>query len=147
MPRLSRSGLLTIPGIGLALLPKLACPMCWPLYAGILSSLGLGFLIGTAYLVPITIGFLAAAVVALGSRAKQRRGFGPLAIGIGGSAAILLGKFWADSILATYGGVIVLVAASIWNVWPRRLAAACSCNPKRQGEKSGSVGDYQEQER
>src|SRR5262249_18755610 len=65
------------PGIGFALLPKLACPMCWPLYAGILSSLGLGFLIGTTYLVPLTIGFLAAALVVLGFRAKQRRGFGP----------------------------------------------------------------------
>lgn len=111
MPRLSRSGLLTIPGIGFALLPKLACPMCWPLYAGILSSLGLGFLIGTAYLVPITIGFLAVALVALGFRAKRRRGFGPLAIGSVGSAAVPLGKFWANSIVATCGGVIVLVTA------------------------------------
>src|SRR6185436_814844 len=36
--RLWRQALLTIPGIGVALLPKLACPLCWPAYAGILSS-------------------------------------------------------------------------------------------------------------
>ena len=40
----------SIPGIGVALLPKLFCPLCWPLYAGIVSSVGLGFLIGTTYL-------------------------------------------------------------------------------------------------
>ena len=136
MRRVSRSGLLTIPGIGFALLPKLACPMCWPLYAGILSSLGLGFLIGTTYLVPLTIGFLAAALVVLGFRAKQRRGFGPLAIGIVGSAAILFGKFRADSIVVAHGGVIALVAASIWNIWPRSVAAPCPCNPQQHSEKS-----------
>ena len=136
MRRVSRSGLLTIPGIGFALLPKLACPMCWPLYAGTLSSLGLGFLIGTTYLVPLTIGFLAAALVVLGFRAKQRRGFGPLAIGIVGSAAILFGKFRADSIVVAHGGVIALVAASIWSIWPRSVAAPCPCNPQQHSEKS-----------
>ena len=128
MRRVSRSGLLTIPGIGFALLPKLACPMCWPLYAGILSSLGLGFLIGTAYLVPLTIGFLAAALVVLGFRAKRRRGFGPLAIGIVGSAVIFFGKFRADSSVVAYGGVIVLLTASIWNIWPRSVPPPSHCN-------------------
>ena len=33
-----------VPGIGAALLPKLACPACWPAYAGFLTSVGLGFL-------------------------------------------------------------------------------------------------------
>jgi hypothetical protein len=36
-----------LPGIGVSLLPKLICPMCWPAYAGIVSALGLGFLIST----------------------------------------------------------------------------------------------------
>jgi hypothetical protein len=70
-----RQGLLTIPGIGVALLPKLACPLCWPLYAGIVSSLGLGFLISTTYLLPLTIGFLSLTVAVLAFQAKQRRGY------------------------------------------------------------------------
>lgn len=53
MMRAWKQSALTIPGIGVALLPKLICPLCWPLYAGIVSSVGLGFLIGTAYLLPI----------------------------------------------------------------------------------------------
>jgi hypothetical protein len=40
-----KQGLLATPGIGVPLLPKLMCPLCWPAYAGLLSTLGLGFLI------------------------------------------------------------------------------------------------------
>jgi mercuric ion transport protein len=69
------------------MLPKLLCPMCWPLYAGIVSSLGLGFLIGTAYLLPITSAFLILTVAILGFRARQRRGFGPFLIGLVASGA------------------------------------------------------------
>jgi len=65
------------PGVGAALLPKVACPACWPAYAGLLSALGLGFLMETRYLLPLTIGFLALALGAIGWRARSRRGFGP----------------------------------------------------------------------
>jgi len=41
--------LTSLPGIGAALLPNATCPACWPVYAGILSSLGLGFLMTGAY--------------------------------------------------------------------------------------------------
>ena len=47
-----RSSLATLPGIGLAFLPKIACPACWPAYAGLLSSLGLGFLLDVRWLFP-----------------------------------------------------------------------------------------------
>jgi mercuric ion transport protein len=33
-----------LPGIGVSLMPKLICPLCWPAYAGLLSAVGLGFL-------------------------------------------------------------------------------------------------------
>ena len=29
-----KQNLLAAPGIGLSLLPKIACPVCWPAYAG-----------------------------------------------------------------------------------------------------------------
>jgi len=78
MSRVWKQGLLSLPGIGLSALPKLACPACWPAYAGLLSSLGLGFLISTAYLLPLTAVFLALAPAALAFRAKSRGGLGPL---------------------------------------------------------------------
>jgi hypothetical protein len=44
MNRAWKQSLMTIPGVGMSLVPKLACPSCWPAYAGLLSSVGLGFL-------------------------------------------------------------------------------------------------------
>src|SRR5205085_2315663 len=58
MTRTWKQGLLAMPGIGVALLPKLFCPLCWPLYAGVVSSVGLGFLVATTYLIPIPSAFL-----------------------------------------------------------------------------------------
>ncbi|HUS05407.1 MAG TPA: hypothetical protein VMZ52_03880 [Bryobacteraceae bacterium] len=105
MTRTWKQTLLTVPGIGVALLPKLACPACWPLYAGILSSIGLGFLLSDKYLLPFTIAFLALTLAILGVRAKRRRGYGPLLLGIAASAAVLTGKFYFESNAVTYSGV------------------------------------------
>ena len=121
----------TIPGIGVALLPKLLCPLCWPLYAAVVSSVGLGFLIGTAYLLPITSAFLVLTLAILGFGAKKRRGYRPLLLGAVASAAVLIGKFYLDSNPLVYGGVGLLVVASLWNALPRRKeTAVCpSCTP------------------
>lgn len=120
-----KQGLLTIPGIGAALMPKLICPLCWPLYAGILSSLGLGFLISATYLLPFTIAFLILTLAALAFRAKQRRGYGPLVLGVVASLAVLIGKFEVDSNTVVYAGIAVLVTAAVWNAWPRRVVECC----------------------
>jgi mercuric ion transport protein len=124
MMRVWKQSALTIPGIGVALLPKLICPLCWPLYAGIVSSVGLGFLIGTAYLLPITSAFLILTLAVLAFSAKQRQGYGPFVAGVVASAAILGGKFLLESNPIMYTGVGVLVVASAWNAWPRRLTRA-----------------------
>src|SRR5436309_13563015 len=120
MTRTWKQGLLAMPGIGVALLPKLFCPLCWPLYAVVVSSVGLGFLVGTTYLIPITGAFLILTLAVLGFRAKQRRGFGPFLLGVAGSIAILVGKFYLESKPLMYGGVGVLAVASVWNALPRR---------------------------
>ena len=39
---------------GVAVLPVLTCPACWPLYAGLLSALGISFVNYTPFLFPIT---------------------------------------------------------------------------------------------
>jgi len=113
--------LLAVPGVGASLLPRLVCPVCWPAYAGIVSSLGLGFLIGDAYLLPITATLLAVSAGALGLRARRRRGFGPLWVGLLAAVLVLAGKFQLESVVTTYVGVTLLVGASIWNIWPRRM--------------------------
>ena len=127
----ARSGwsraLAMLPGAGIALLPVGACPACWPAYAGLLGSLGLGFLLDSSYLLPLTGLFLVMALVALGYRAAGRRGYGPLAVGVGAATAIMIGKFALASSAILYLGLAFLIGASIWNTWPLRAARTGSC--------------------
>jgi len=109
------------------MLPKLACPACWPAYAGLLSSVGLGFLMSTAYLLPLTAAFLFLAVAALVFRANKRRGYGPFVVGLVAGSAALLGKFAWESKLTMYSALGLLVVASLWNAWPLRDSEAAIC--------------------
>lgn len=110
-----------VPGIGVCLLPKLICPMCWPAYAGVVSALGLGFLISTRYLLPTTASFLGITAAALGFRASRRHGYGPLWLGLIAAALILIGKFYFDIGQTAYLGIGLLIAASVWNSWPQHV--------------------------
>ena len=110
--------LAALPGILVALLPHLACPACWPAYAGIMTSLGLGFLIHTAWLFPITVLFLLVAMATFFFRAKHRRGYKPFFLGLSASVCILVGKFSFESNIAMYLRVGLLVTSSVWNGWP-----------------------------
>jgi len=85
---------------------------------------GLGFLMQTEFLLPLTVATLVLAVAALGFRAKRRRGYGPLAVGVVGGGVLILGKFVLDSNLAVYGGLMGLIVASLWNSWPRSAPVA-----------------------
>lgn len=131
--RLMRTGpgwwrfLASLPGVGAALLPVGVCPACWPAYAGILGSLGLGFLLESTYLLPVTIGFLAVALLALAFRAKSRRGYGPLLLGIASAGFVLAFKFAYVFDPPVYAGLLGLVAASMWNGWPERKSTTGSC--------------------
>lgn len=78
----------------------------------------------TAYLLPLTAASLVLALGALGFRAKRRRGYGPLAVGIVAAVVLILGKFVLDSNIAVSGGLACLVGVSVWNSWPRSAPAA-----------------------
>jgi uncharacterized membrane protein YjjP (DUF1212 family) len=123
-----------LPTVGFALLPKVACPACWPAYAGVLSSLGVGFLINDDYLLALTAGFLVFAVGVLAFRAKERRGYAPFLLGVLAGAVVLIGKFHYESDPAMYAGLGLLVAASLWNSWPRLALNDGSCSSCVQAE-------------
>ncbi len=115
-----------LPTIGIALLPKLFCPACWPAYAGLLSSLGLGFFDYTPYMLPTMLLFVVIALSALWYRAAQRRGYGPFYLGAGASGVLLLSKFHFDNDPLMWLGLVMLISASLWNTWPKKLAhGAC----------------------
>jgi hypothetical protein len=121
---------LAVPGIVLSVLPFGGCPLCWPVYAGILSALGLTFLLSSAYLLPLTALFLLVSVFALAFRARARRGYGPFALGLVATTLILWGKFSLESNVLAYAGVGLLISSSLWNSWPRPAADQCPrCAP------------------
>ncbi len=114
-----KSTLLSIPAILASLIPTMTCPLCVTAYTALLSTLGLGFLMSSTYLLPLTVAMLAVAVAALGFEAAKRGSWGPFALSLLGSAAILIGQFLFASQPAIYSGVALLLAASIWNLGPR----------------------------
>jgi hypothetical protein len=128
----AQSVLVSLLGVGVALLPKLACPACWPAYAGLMSALGLGFLMKTAYLLPITAALLAFTVAALAYAAQRRGRYAPLALGATGAGVVLIGKFALDLESAAYAGAALLLASSLWSSGLRSRttsAACCACAP------------------
>lgn len=127
-----RSALAAAPGLAIALLPKAFCPACWPAYAAALTAVGLGFLMQASYLVPITIGFLAVATLAIAHRAPLRRGYTPAIVAALASVSLVVAKFALESSAGTYAATAVFAAAAIWNAWPLRRAAGCTaCVPER----------------
>lgn len=125
---LHMAGVLTVPAIVVSLLPALACPLCWPGYAALLSSAGLGFLASSAYLLPLTAALLAVALASLAIQARRRGGYAIVALGLIASAVILAGKFIVGLSAIAYGGVALLAGASIWAVLPGRAATSGACS-------------------
>lgn len=119
--------LATAPAVIVGILPNVTCPACWPIYAALLGSVGMGFLMERAYLLPLIVAFLILAVGSLAISAPKRHGYGPFWMAVGGSALLLSGKFLFAQNAAVYGGIGLLIAASLWNAWPvpkRRCCAA-----------------------
>jgi mercuric ion transport protein len=111
----AKLGFLAIPAAVGSMLPVLGCPLCWPGYAALLSSLGLGFLASARYLFPLTIALLGIALVGLTIQAR-RQGLMPIMLASVASVAIVTGRFVLDLSAATYAGVALLLLASALSV-------------------------------
>jgi AhpD family alkylhydroperoxidase len=120
-----------------ALLPK--CGACAMAHAALLGALGFSVL-PTALPPMLAAASLAAALLLLAHGAAARRGYVPFWVGLAG-AALLLAELahghaalpgghtghpmdtHAHGVLLTYAGAGMLLAASVWNAWPRRASA------------------------
>ncbi len=121
------NSLAALPATGVALLPGLTCPACWPAYGALLGSLGIGFVNYTPYLFPLSILFMGVALASLGYRARDHRGYGPILLGSLAASLVVVGKFLLASTVGLYVGVTLLVVASLWNLWPRRTSNREAC--------------------
>jgi uncharacterized membrane protein len=116
-----------------ALVPKVICPFCVPALTALLSSVGLSYLLLTAtYLLPMTAAVLSVAVGSLFVTTRTDSAFGPFWIGLAASIGILIGKFSLNSAAVMYGGVALLIAASVWSVARHRATAGVCSRAFRQ---------------
>jgi 4-amino-4-deoxy-L-arabinose transferase-like glycosyltransferase len=112
--------------LAVAALPK--CPLCLLAWAGVAGSAGFASTYG-AWLLPGTAALLALTVLAL-ALSGRTRGFGPAALALAASAAVLIGKFGGDRPPLLYAGLAALAAAALWGGWPRPAPAeAHACAP------------------
>lgn len=118
-----RSLLASLPGIALALLPKFTCPACWPMWASVFPSLGLGLVLDERFAVPLLAVFLLPAVAMLAIGARRRRGHAPFAVGLVGAALVVAARSGLAGEAVERCGLALFVGASVWNAWPRRGGA------------------------
>ncbi|GAB4323095.1 MAG: hypothetical protein Kow0074_15040 [Candidatus Zixiibacteriota bacterium] len=138
-----------LPGLVAALLPSVACPACWPAYAGLLSAVGLGTFLNGPYFLAIVTALLAVTLVGLGYRARSRRGYGPLILGAIASVVIVALKITNGPSYGMYVAGATLIGASLWNNWPHRRASAApaanscgcagGCQSGEQSQRRGST--------
>src|SRR3989442_5551727 len=124
-----------IPGAALPLLPAASCPACLTAYAGVLSAVGLGFLLSDQVLKPLIIIFLLIGIAGAGFSMLSHRRPGPLVFTLIGSAAVALGRlFWSAPPLP-YAGVALLIGASLWELLVKRPRpeALMQMRPTREG--------------
>lgn len=109
-----------LPGGLLALLPAAKCPVCIAAYASVFSSVGLGFLHDDRVLTPLIAALLGIGLFGVAWSARSHRHLGPLVVTVLGSAAVVAGRLVWSLPVVLYGGVVLLVGASLWNVWLKR---------------------------
>ncbi len=118
-PRQWARSLWLIPGALLPLLPSATCPACIAAYAGVLSAVGLGFLFDERVLAPLIVAFLAVGLASVAWSTRSHRRSGPLVASVLGSAVVAGRLVWSAPALL-YGGVALLIGASLWNLWLKR---------------------------
>ncbi|CAN5525427.1 hypothetical protein BH18VER2_BH18VER2_10950 [soil metagenome] len=99
-----------------ALLAAVAAPCCFPLFAALAATLGLGVLgrLETTVLYFFQA-FALLAVVGLALSYLRHRHVGPLAAGLLGSAALAYSFYWSWRAELLYFGLTGIVIASVWN--------------------------------
>jgi hypothetical protein len=122
-----RGGLAAAPALLLALLPKVACPACWPAYGSVLSGFGLGGLPASPWRVPMLVVLLAPALWLLARDCRRRHRRWPFVSGLGGAATSLAGALGDQVGLSLAGSVLFLVAMAAVTVVDRAAPPPGRC--------------------
>ncbi len=96
-----------------AFAPAISCPACWPAYASMLSSLGIGFFNYSPYVTPITFLLIFVTLLSLWSTAKRNHRYFPFKLALIASTLIVVERAFGVGAVALYSGVLLLVVASL----------------------------------
>ena len=121
-PSTTRSQLTDVAGAFGAIVAALCCAGT-PLIVGALAATGLSALRKDAILWPIMLVSLAVAIWGYWEGYRMHRTRAPLIIGITGALSLALGVIVIHGFPAMqmiYGGAILLVAATVWNIIARK---------------------------
>jgi MerC mercury resistance protein len=122
------SSLAALPAAFLSLLPAVTCSACLGAYAGLLSALGLGFLVRSTVLEPLLISTL---LIGLGSivwSTLRQRNPWPLALTLLGDLAVVIGRYAVASQEMQWLGFPLILGGALWSIWlRRRLPASQEC--------------------
>lgn len=111
-------------GAASAIIAALCCAGT-PLIVGALAAMGLTFLRSDAILWPLMLISLGVAIWGFWLGRAVHRKSGPLAVGVIGAASLACGVIVVHgppAMTMIYGGAVVLVGATAWNMLARRLA-------------------------
>jgi len=123
---------LTLPAAVLPLLPSFTCPVCLAAYAGVLSTLGLGFVLRESVLAPLIVAFLLLGIASVEWTTRSHRRAGPLATILVGSGAVIAGRLVWNVPAVLYMGVALVLAASLWNLWLKSPARRSLIHRRRR---------------
>lgn len=114
-------------GSGASATVGVACPACWPALGSLLGSLGLSALATTAVLKPLLLLFLIIAAVGFVRGYRAHNVPWPMVAGLVGGSLLYIGKWVVFNSPLFYGGVALLITASITDtVLRRRTSSTCA---------------------
>jgi mercuric ion transport protein len=119
-----------LPVFAVVAVPK--CPLCLLALGGGIaasSASSAGWMTTyRAWLAPVTVVALLLTLGTLVFRARVRRGYGPAVLALVAAVLLYIGKFHLGEQVAVYSGMSLLLAATVWNAWPRREAPCLQCS-------------------
>ena len=122
--KLGKARIADSAGAAGAIIAALCCAGT-PLIVGALAAMGLTFLRSDAILWPLMLISLGVALWGFWQGRAVHRKSGPLAVGVIGAASLACGVIVVHgppAMTMIYGGAVLLVGATAWNMLARRLA-------------------------
>lgn len=101
----------------LAVIPVISCPLCWPAYTALLSTIGIGFFNYSPYLIPFLIGLIGFVSFLMWRDYRIHKRILPFLLSLIGGACVVIGKIIYSNDPLMYAGITGLIVAGIVNIF------------------------------